>query len=225
MNFTCPATWQSILEPELQKPYFEEVVSTIAQEQQQGIVHYPPQQHVLAAFALCPLPSVKVVILGQDPYHNPGEAHGLAFSVPTGIKIPPSLVNIFKELHADLGIAPCIHGNLEHWARQGVLMLNASLTVRAHEPASHSKIGWQVFTNAILQAVSVEHSHVVFLLWGKHAQSCIPLIQNAHHHLLLQAAHPSPLSAYRGFFGCKHFSKTNAYLEQHNKKAIDWRVP
>lgn len=182
---------------------------------------FPPASKIFAAFDLCPFSKVKVVIIGQDPYHGDGQANGLAFSVAPGIEIPPSLVNIFQEIHEDLGSPIPSDGDLTRWAQQGVLLLNNSLTVRAHSPASHSSIGWDRVTDAAIKALSDNREHIVFLLWGSHAQRKLPLIDRDKH-LVLTAPHPSPLSAYRGFFGCKHFSKTNAYLTSNNIDPILW---
>ncbi len=182
---------------------------------------FPPASKIFAAFDLCPFSKVKVVIIGQDPYHGDGQANGLAFSVAPGIEIPPSLVNIFQEIHDDLGSPVPADGDLTRWAKQGVLLLNNSLTVRAHTPASHSSIGWDRVTDAAIKALSDKREHIVFLLWGSHAQRKLPLIDR-NKHLVLTAPHPSPLSAYRGFFGCKHFSKTNSYLIATGIDPILW---
>ena len=182
---------------------------------------YPPQSLIFNAFNLCPLEKITVVILGQDPYHNAEQAHGLAFSVPDGVPTPPSLVNIYKELTLDLQRPVAQLGNLEHWADQGVFLLNTTLTVRAHEPGSHHGLGWEQFTDTVIKTISEHKEHVVFLLWGAHAIKKATLI-DGHRHLILTAPHPSPLSAYRGFFGCKHFSKTNSYLRQHQLAEIIW---
>jgi uracil-DNA glycosylase len=187
---------------------------------------YPPRGSRLRAFELTPLDKVKVVILGQDPYHGPGQAHGLCFSVPEGVKTPPSLVNIYKEIASDLGITPAGHGNLEKWARQGVLLLNNSLTVEEGRAGSHQNLGWEPITDATVAAVAGREESSVFLLWGKHAHNKAARVQGLMDgkHLVLTAPHPSPLSAHSGFFGCRHFSKANAFLEQHGRGAIDWRV-
>ncbi|MBK7108937.1 MAG: uracil-DNA glycosylase [Bacteroidetes bacterium] len=184
---------------------------------------YPPGSLIFNAFNQTPFDKVKVIILGQDPYHGEGQAHGLSFSVPDGIKPPPSLVNIFKELQSDLQIPIPQSGNLSHWAQQGVFLLNAMLTVESNQSASHQKIGWQYFTDAAIKQLSEKKEHLVFLLWGKFAQQKKELI-DSNKHLILEAAHPSPFSAYNGFFGCKHFSKTNAYLAQHNLELINWQL-
>lgn len=192
----------------------------LIEEKKKSIV-FPPNQLIFNAFNLTPFDKVKVVLLGQDPYHNVGQAHGLCFSVPDGVAHPKSLVNIFKELHDDIGCPIPKSGNLEKWAKQGVLLLNATLTVRAHEAGSHQKKGWEEFTNAVIKTISDKKEGVVFLLWGNYAQEKIPLIdQNKHH--ILTTVHPSPLSASRGFFGCRHFSKTNQILQVEGKEPIDW---
>ncbi len=188
-----------------------------------GKTIYPPGSLIFNAFYKTPFNKVKVVILGQDPYHNKGQAHGLSFSVPKGVNKPPSLINIFIELKNDLGIEPCIHGNLEKWAQQGVLLLNATLTVRENEPCSHSKIGWLNFTNEVMKKISDGKKGVVFLLWGKFAQDKQILIDETKHYVL-KAAHPSPFSADKGFFGCRHFSKTNELLMKQGKEPIDWKL-
>lgn len=216
-------SWKTQLEQEFEQSYFVKIVDFLKEEKRKGTIIYPNTADIFTAFKLTPFTQVKVVILGQDPYHNPYQAHGLSFSVQKGIAAPPSLINIFKEINADLGIDIPNTGNLSHWAQQGVLLLNASLTVEAHKPMSHSKIGWHIFTDAVIKKISEQKEHVVFLLWGKFAQSKAPLIDE-HKHFILKAAHPSPLSAYNGFWGCKHFSKTNDYLQSKNKKPIDWRL-
>ena len=184
---------------------------------------FPPSSLIFNAFNLTPFDDVKVVILGQDPYHNIGQAHGLAFSVPDNIQKPPSLINIFKELNQDMGLPIPTHGNLEKWAKEGVLLLNASLTVRAHMAASHAKIGWQHFTDAAIKALSDKKQNLVFILWGNYAIAKENLIDH-NKHLILKTVHPSPLSASRGFFGCRHFSKTNEYLIKNNIKPINWEI-
>ena len=214
--------WYAFLKNEFEAPYFADIKAFLIQEKRQYIV-YPPSKLIFNAFNLTPFNDVKVVILGQDPYHNVGQAHGLAFSVPDGIQKPPSLQNIFKELNQDLNIPIPMNGNLEKWAKEGVLLLNASLTVRAHEAASHAKIGWQRFTDAAIKALSDKKENLVFILWGNYAIAKENLIDH-NKHLILKTVHPSPLSASRGFFGCHHFSKTNEYLTNHNIKPIDWRL-
>ena len=214
--------WYEILKHEFDSPYFADIKSFLIEEKRQHIV-YPPSPLIFNAFNLTPFDNVKVVILGQDPYHNVGQAHGLAFSVPDGIQKPPSLQNIFKELNQDLGMAIPTTGNLEKWAKEGVLLLNASLTVRANMAASHAKIGWQRFTDAAIKALSDQKLNLVFILWGTYAIAKENLIDH-NKHLILKTVHPSPLSASRGFFGCHHFSKTNEYLINHNIKPIDWSL-
>jgi uracil-DNA glycosylase len=195
-------------------------------EEDAGKTIYPPRGQRLAALEMTPLDQVKVVILGQDPYHGPGQAHGLSFSVPHGVKAPPSLVNIGKEIETDLGIARTAHGNLQSWARQGVLLLNNSLTVEAARAGSHAGLGWDAITDAAVAAVAARGEPCVFMLWGNHARrkaERVPGLMNSHH-LVLTAPHPSPLSAHAGFFGCRHFSKANAFLEEHGRGAIDWSI-
>lgn len=217
------ASWKEALAEEFGAPYFKEIKRRILEEKRAGVTPYPPGKDIFNAFNLTPFDSVKVVILGQDPYHGKGQAHGLCFSVPDGITPPPSLINIFKEIKSDLGIElPTASGNLEGWARQGVLLLNALLTVQAGRPASHHDIGWEQFTNATIKKLSDEREHLVFVLWGKFAQGKEYLI-DTRKHLVLKAAHPSPFSATK-FFGCKHFSKTNEYLREHGKEPIKWEL-
>jgi uracil-DNA glycosylase len=211
-------TWDQILSEEQKKPYYKKLQYDLDQDRQNKII-YPPEDLIFNALNQTPLKDVKVVILGQDPYHNPNEACGLSFSVPENIKPPPSLKNIFKELEADLGIKK-LHGNLESWTRQGVLLLNTSLTVQQKKPASHSNIGWHHFTNRVIQAVSHNQPFVVFILWGNHAQKKQALIDA--HHAIVTSAHPSPLSAYRGFFGSKPFSTTNTLLKSNHLPEIMW---
>lgn len=213
-------SWQEKLQQEFDEPYFEELIEFVRREYAQGTC-YPPGNLIFNAFNLCPLSQVKVVLIGQDPYHEPGQAHGLCFSVNDGVPFPPSLRNIFQEIQADLGTPVPASGNLTRWAEQGVLLLNATLTVRAHAAASHQKHGWERFTDAVIRLVSAECEHVVFILWGSYAQSKATLIDSTKH-CVLRSAHPSPLSAYRGFFGNHHFSLCNQYLQQHNIKPIDW---
>lgn len=215
--------WKELLKDEFSKPYFQQIVLHLKTERTQGKTIYPPGPFIFNAFDTTPIDNVKVVILGQDPYHGPGQAHGLCFSVQKGIAPPPSLVNIFKELHDDIGITIPNHGNLTHWAQQGVFLLNASLTVRAGEPMSHAKIGWASFTDIVIKKISEQKEHVVFLLWGKFAQDKKILIDESKH-LVLKAAHPSPLSAHNGFMGCKHFSKTNAWLMSKGIDPVDWQL-
>ncbi len=212
--------WQKQLAPVWESAAFAKTADFIRREYSVAKV-YPPASQIFAAFDLCPFSAVKVVILGQDPYHGDGQANGLAFSVNEGIAVPPSLVNIYKEINSDLGIVVPQSGNLTRWAKQGVLLLNNSLTVRAHEPASHSSIGWEAVTDAAISALSANSSGIVFMLWGSHARRKSALIDRSKH-LVLEAPHPSPLSAHRGFFGCKHFSKANAYLIAQGKEPIVW---
>lgn len=215
-------SWKMALWNEFQTESFKELKAFLLQERSQFEV-YPPGPEIFNAFLFTPLEKVKVVILGQDPYHGMGQAHGLCFSVPHGIKPPPSLVNIFKEIHDDLAYEIPGHGNLEAWARQGVMLLNATLTVRASNAGSHQKKGWEAFTDSVIKVISKEQDHVVFILWGRYAQAKVTLIDNTKH-LVLTAAHPSPFSAYNGFFGCKHFSKTNAYLRNCGLDEVDWKL-
>lgn len=217
------SSWLSLLKDQFDAPYFKKIKQTLLEEKELGPI-YPPSSRIFAALDFCPVSKTKVIIIGQDPYHNPGQAHGLSFSVPTGVKPPPSLVNIFKELNDDLSIAIPQNGNLESWAKQGVLLLNASLTVRAHQAGSHSKIGWQQFTNTIIERLSAQKENLVFLLWGSHAVQKKSLITANRGHLILEAPHPSPLSAYRGFLGCKHFSRTNTYLGSKGLSEINWTL-
>ena len=215
--------WLQAVGEEFRKPYYKELYNFVKEEYSTRVI-YPPADDIFNALHLTPLKEVKVVILGQDPYHNEHQAHGLSFSVlPDQREIPPSLQNIYKELHDDLGCYIPDNGYLEKWARQGVLMLNTVLTVRAHQANSHQGHGWEQFTDAILEAVNQEDRPIVYLLWGRPAQSKIPMLTNPKH-LILKAPHPSPLSAYRGFFGCRHFSQTNAFLESHGAAPIDWQI-
>lgn len=222
VNPSIEQSWKEMLKEEFHKPYFPALKEFLLKEKQQYTI-YPPGPQIFEAFNRTPFAKVKVVILGQDPYHGPGQAHGLCFSVPPGIKPPPSLVNIFKELHSDLNIPVPGHGNLQKWARQGVLLLNATLTVRASQAGSHQKKGWETFTNRVIEILSQKRSGLVFLLWGNYAQQKAELIDESKHHIL-KSVHPSPLSASRGFMGCGHFSKTNAYLQQQNTEPIDWNL-
>ena len=215
-------SWKQALGEEFQKPYFPLIRQFIMNEKAKDKKVFPPGPLIFKSFNLTPLDKVKVVILGQDPYHGEGQAHGLCFSVPYDIKPPPSLVNIFKEIKSDLGIEPPNHGNLEKWAKQGVLLLNASLTVNAGEPNSHAQCGWHIFTDAVIKKISDSKEGVVFLLWGKFAQDKASLIDTSKH-FVLKAAHPSPFSVDR-FFGCKHFSKTNELLKQQGREPIDWNL-
>lgn len=221
MDVKIEASWKEVLHKEFTKPYFEQIVAFLKIERAQGKTIYPPGSLIFNAFDKTPFHKIKVVLLGQDPYHGPGQAHGLCFSVPDGVPTPPSLQNMYKELHNDIGMPIPATGNLTKWALQGVFLLNASLTVRAGEPMSHAKIGWADFTDAVIRTISAEKKGVVFLLWGRFAQDKQVLIDETRHHVL-KAAHPSPLSANNGFFGCKHFSKTNGLLRQQSLEAIDW---
>ena len=222
MDVKIENTWKQALQEEFEKPYFAELVSFLHAQKASGRVIYPPGGQIFKAFELTPLPQVKAVILGQDPYHGPGQAMGLSFSVPDGIPAPPSLKNIFREIETDLGVTMSGRTGLEPWARQGVLLLNAILTVEAGQAASHSGIGWQTFTDAVIKCVSDNCNGVVFLLWGNYARGKKDLIDMSRHHVL-EAAHPSPLA--RGaFFGCRHFSKTNQILEAQGKAPIQWQL-
>ncbi len=223
MNVQIEESWKKILNDEFDKIYFQQIVTFLKAEKSAGKIIYPPGPLIFNAFNKTPFSKVEVVLLGQDPYHNKGQAHGLSFSVPDGIPKPPSLINIFKELESDLGIAAPKNGNLERWATQGVLLLNASLTVRQNEPGSHSKIGWLQFTDSVISKISDNKKGIVFLLWGKFAQEKQSLIDETKHYVL-KAAHPSPFSADKGFFGCRHFSKTNDLLLLQHKKPIDWKL-
>ena len=216
-------SWKERLGGEFRKPYVTALKTYLKAERATGEVIYPPGPLIFNAFNKTPFDAVKVVILGQDPYHGPGQAHGLCFSVQTGVKPPPSLVNIFKELHRDVGFQIPKHGNLEKWAEQGVLLLNACLTVRAGQPASHQRKGWETFTDAAVQRLNEEKEGIVFLLWGRPAQEKGAIIDPKKHHIL-KAAHPSPFSANRGFFGTRHFSKANAILEKAGRSPLIWRI-
>jgi uracil-DNA glycosylase len=222
MEVKIEQSWKAALAGEFEKPYFETLVHYLRSEKAAGKVIYPPGSQIFRAFDLTPVDKVKVVILGQDPYHGPGQAHGLSFSVPSGVPAPPSLKNIFKEIESDLGIRMSGHPNLESWARQGVLLLNAVLTVRASEAASHSRVGWQEFTDAVIKYISDNCEGVVFMLWGNFARTKAELIDSSRH-VVLQAAHPSPLA--RGaFFGCRHFSQANAALTASGRTPINWQL-
>ena len=222
MEVKIEQSWKNALAGEFGKPYFESLVRFLRSEKAAGITIYPPGGQIFRAFDLTPVDKVKVVILGQDPYHGPGQAHGLSFSVPVGVPAPPSLKNIFKEVEADLGVQMSGCPNLESWARQGVLLLNAVLTVRGGEAASHSKIGWQEFTDAVIKYISDNCEGVVFMLWGNFARTKAELIDSSRH-VVLQAAHPSPLA--RGaFFGCRHFSQANAALTASGRTPINWQL-
>ena len=224
MDVKIEASWKEVLKEEFSKPYFEQIVYFLKTERMAGKTIYPPGPLIFNAFEQTPFDKVKAVIIGQDPYHGPGQAHGLCFSVQDGVPPPPSLVNIFKEIQSDIGISiPPGKGNLTHWAQQGVLLLNAALTVRANEPFSHSKIGWATFTDAVIQKISALKAGIVFLLWGKFAQEKQNLVDETRHHVL-KAADPSPFSADKGFFGCRHFSKTNQLLQQEGRDPVDWMI-
>ena len=217
-------SWLSLLEPEFQQPYMVKLREFLVTRKQHRAVIYPPGPQIFNALNATSFESVRVVILGQDPYHGPGQAHGLCFSVLPGVKIPPSLVNIYREIESDLGIAPAGHGYLQSWAEQGVLLLNAVLTVERGQAGSHQGKGWELFTDKIVQLLNARRENLVFMLWGSYAMKKGAVI-NRHKHLVLKAPHPSPLSAHRGFFGCRHFSSANAYLEEHGMEPIDWSVP
>jgi len=221
MDIALEPSWKEALRHEFLKPYFHDLRTTVRHAYLEKTPIYPPPHLVFNAFSLCPFSNVKVVILGQDPYHGPGQAHGLSFSVRDGIPLPPSLRNIYKELQDDLGVPLRTSGDLTQWATQGVLLLNATLTVRAHQAGSHQGIGWETFTDAVIKQISDAREHIVFILWGKYAQSKAPIIDTIKHHVIM-SAHPSPLSAYNGFFGSKPFSKTNAYLEKYGIPTIVW---
>ena len=222
MEVKIEQSWKNALAGEFEKPYFASLVRFLREEKAAGKKIYPPGSQIFNAFALTPLHNLKVVILGQDPYHGPGQAHGLSFSVPAGVPAPPSLKNIFKEIEADLGVRMSGYPNLENWAMQGVLLLNAVLTVRSGEAASHSRIGWEEFTDAVIRHISENCEGVVFMLWGNFARSKSVLIDRSRHHVL-EAAHPSPLA--RGaFFGCRHFSKANSLLSAAGQTPIDWQL-
>jgi len=223
MNVQIEPSWKAVLNPLFENPNFSKIAAHLKTEKALNKTIYPKGSQIFNAFEQTPFDEVKVVILGQDPYHNPGQAMGLSFSVPDGIKIPPSLLNIFKELKNDTGTAIPNTGNLTSWANQGVLLLNAVLTVRENEPASHAKIGWINFTDEVIKILSNQKSRLVFILWGNFAIQKQVLI-DATKHKILKAAHPSPLSAYNGFWGCKHFSATNEYLVSHNKIPINWAL-
>lgn len=212
--------WKAILQEEFDKPYFEELVSFVKEEYSRGTV-YPAGRNIFRAFDRCPVDKLKVVIIGQDPYHGPGQANGLCFSVGEGVPFPPSLQNILKEVRDDVGAPIPLSGELERWAEQGVLLLNAVLTVRAHEAASHAGHGWERFTDAVVRAIAERKEGIVYMLWGSYAQKK-GSIADPSRNLILKAVHPSPLSAYRGFFGCKHFSAANAYLSSIGKEPIEW---
>ncbi|MBQ7985497.1 MAG: uracil-DNA glycosylase [Bacteroidales bacterium] len=220
MEVKIEPSWKTLLQEEFNKPYFEELVGFVKKEYAQGTV-YPKAGNIFKAFNLCPFDKVKAVILGQDPYHEPNQAQGLCFSVPAGVRIPPSLVNIYKEIQSDIGTPPAAEGDLTRWASQGVLLLNATLTVQAHKAGSHQGKGWETFTDAVIKTISQKKQNVVFLLWGAYAIKKSALIDQSKH-LVLTSPHPSPLSAHRGFFGNRHFSRTNAYLTSTGQQPIVW---
>lgn len=226
LSETVPESWRAALGPVLASARSRSLGEFLGGEEAAGKAIFPPRGQRLAALELTPLDRVKVVILGQDPYHGAGQAHGLSFSVQQGVKVPPSLVNIYKELEADLGLPRAAHGNLTGWARQGVLLLNAALSVEEGKPASHQGKGWEEITDAVVAAVAAKQEPCVFLLWGNHARkkaASVPGLMDSHH-LVLTAPHPSPLSAHAGFLGCRHFSQANAFLEKAGRGAVDWRV-
>ena len=217
-------SWKAVLGDEFAQPYMHNLKDFLRSEKAAGKQIFPKGAEYFRALDLTPLNEVRVVILGQDPYHGAGQAHGLCFSVRPGVRIPPSLVNIYKELQSDLGILPARHGFLEHWARQGVLLLNSVLTVEEARAASHQGQGWERFTDAVIRAVNEDCEHVVFMLWGSYAQKKAAFVDRSRH-LVLKAPHPSPLSAHNGFFGCRHFSQANEYLLSKGRNAIDWQLP
>jgi uracil-DNA glycosylase len=223
MDVKIEASWKEVLAEEFKKPYFKQIAQHLKTEKEQGKIIYPPGSQIFHAFEATPFDKVKVVIIGQDPYHGPKQAHGLSFSVQQGVATPPSLINIFKELHEDVGLPIPRHGHLENWAKQGVLLLNASLTVRAGEPMSHAKLGWEKFTNTVIEKVSDLKENIVFVLWGKFAQEKQSLIDDKKHHII-KSAHPSPLSANNGFFGSRPFSKINTFLVKKGIDPIDWAL-
>ncbi|MFM2480395.1 uracil-DNA glycosylase [Celerinatantimonas sp. YJH-8] len=218
-------SWTPILGEEKQQPYFQQALAFVAHERASGKAIYPKAEDVFNAFRFTPLEQLKVVILGQDPYHQPGQAHGLCFSVQPGVRVPPSLVNIYKELATDIpGFQIPAHGYLESWARQGILLLNTVLTVEHGKAHSHAQCGWETFTDSVIKKINDHCEHLVFMLWGSHAQKK-GLVIDSSRHCVLKAPHPSPLSAHRGFLGCHHFSKANQYLQQVGKQPIDWQLP
>jgi uracil-DNA glycosylase len=222
MKVSIEPSWMNVLKEEFSKPYFKQLVLHLKTEKQLGKTIYPAGRFIFNAFDTTPFQNVKVVILGQDPYHGPGQAHGLSFSVPAGVALPPSLLNIFKELQSDIGLSMPSQGDLTHWAQRGVFLLNASLTVRQGEPMSHAQIGWATFTDTVISILSEKREKLVFMLWGKFAKEKTVLIDEKKH-LVLKAAHPSPLSAHQGFLGCRHFSEANQYLVKNGIDPIDWQ--
>ena len=224
MDLTQLGAWRTLLQPELEKPYFSQLVRRVDAAYAGGTV-YPPQQELFSAFSLTPPEQVRVVILGQDPYHEPGQANGLAFSVREGVKLPPSLRNIFKELEDDCGLTLSGSGDLTPWAKQGVFLLNSTLSVAAGQAASHQSFGWQTFTDAVVQAIAALPQPVACILWGSHAQKKAPIIRQCRYpRLIVSSPHPSPLSAYRGFFGSRPFSAVNTFLLHNNQKCVDWQL-
>jgi len=221
MDVKIEESWKNALASEFGKDYFKSLTDFVRDEYLSGKTVYPEPKNIFNAFNLCPLKNVKVVIIGQDPYHEPGQAHGLCFSVQSGVDLPPSLVNIYKEIEQDIGHKSITNGDLSDWAKQGVLLLNSTLTVLAHVAASHSGHGWETFTDAVIRAVNENRKNVVYMLWGSFAQKKADFV-NEQDNLILKSAHPSPLSAYRGFFGNHHFSRANEYLMQHGMQPIDW---
>ena len=221
MDVKIEQSWKDVLDSEFEKDYFKKLTDFVRGEYLSGKTIYPEAKNIFNAFNLCPLSNVKVVIIGQDPYHEPHQAHGLCFSVESGVDFPPSLVNIYKEIESDIGHKSITNGDLSAWARQGVLLLNSTLTVPAHIAASHSGKGWETFTDAVIRTVNETQKNVVYMLWGSFAQKKADFVNNQNN-LILKSAHPSPLSAYRGFFGNHHFSRANEYLVQNGKAPIDW---
>ena len=221
MNVKIEQSWQDALSAEFEKDYFKKLTEFVRSEYLSGKTIYPAPKNIFNAFNLCPLDQVKVVIIGQDPYHEPGQAHGLCFSVESGVRFPPSLINIYKEIESDLGHKSITNGDLTAWANQGVLLLNSTLTVRAHVAASHAGYGWETFTDAVIKTVASNRKNVVYMLWGSFAQKKAEMVDK-NENLLLVSAHPSPLSASRGFFGNHHFSRANEYLVQHGQTPINW---
>ncbi|MBO7052937.1 MAG: uracil-DNA glycosylase [Alphaproteobacteria bacterium] len=221
MDVKIEESWKNALSGEFEKEYFQKLTDFVRGEYLAGKTVYPEPKNIFNAFNLCPLNEVRVVIIGQDPYHEPGQAHGLCFSVQNGVDLPPSLVNIYKEIESDIGHKSITNGDLTQWARQGVLLLNSTLTVQAHLAASHSGKGWETFTDAVIKTIAQNKKHVVYMLWGSFAQNKAAIVDK-NENLILTSAHPSPLSAYRGFFGNHHFSRANEYLIAHGDKPINW---
>jgi len=221
MDVKIENSWKNALNSEFEKDYFKNLTEFVRGEYLSGKTIYPAAKNIFNAFNLCPIDKVKVVIIGQDPYHEPGQAHGLCFSVESGVDLPPSLINIYKEIESDIGHKSKTNGDLTYWASQGVLLLNSTLTVRAHVAASHAGHGWEIFTDAVIRTVAQTQKNIVYMLWGSFAQKKAEIV-NKDENLILCSAHPSPLSAYRGFFGNHHFSKANEYLIAHGKEPIDW---